>query len=227
MQDLSPEELAQIQLERMHNVQSGFTGTTAQLGPDIQDAMIALGFESVPTPKGQIPKCRSLFMELGKDCFPYEYQVNALAHILANWFGSIPTKGLPEDHLAKPEVQKAFERLARCRLGASGLCDQAGNGKTIPYLMAAQWVAEFGPDDLDADGNTIYRPALITVPKSIVLQLCNIIIKHFPKLSLVLSYSEHQQELGKYMIRESQIKVRESPRNVSQVSHISDNILET
>lgn len=64
----------------------------------------------------------------------------------------------------------------------------------------------FGPLE-DEDDKTIYRPSLITVPKSIILQLSGVVRTKFPELDLIVSYSEHAEVLGKHIVDPEQIAV--------------------
>lgn len=157
---MSPEEV-----ESTYRVQAAFTGTAAQTGDDIAICQRALGFVSVKTEDGEIPKSRANFLK-GMKTDLFDYQVSGLAHVLGNVFGDIPVENIDKDLLDL----EALEHIQRFALQASWVCDLPGIGKTLVYLAFLLWVAKHAKPETNKERKPFYRPGLLALPPSMIPQ---------------------------------------------------------
>ncbi len=207
---------------RYYKVHAAFSGTTAQVGPYVDDSKAVLGMKDVGKFKDTdlnlsqctaLPRCTASFLDS---------QVTAAAFILQRTFGVIP---IDQERRKDKAVRDAATRLQSVRTRGGIVADVTGLGKTDESLLALSYLALYG----EHSGRE-HRPHLLAVPNGPVLgQWADKIFEQYGDLDLIISsderptrsrYEEHW--VSATAMREAPTSVRNWPSHLHYVFNLED-----
>ena len=105
-EDDDDDEMDSKALATQLQLNAALSGSGPQLGPDVALSALVLGLS-----QGSNGLFRGKIINTTAALYPW--QVSGVVYMLTASFGHVPTDGLPEEHLNKPEVQSTLESLER------------------------------------------------------------------------------------------------------------------
>lgn len=177
------EEMDNKALLRQMQLNAALSGSGPQLGPDVAISALVLGSSEIDDGlvRGKMLKTKVAL---------YPWQVSGVVYMLMASFGHIPVNGLPDEHLNKPEVQEALERLKGLPMQGGFIVDQTGMGKTIQVLYYLSWVAKNHIESLRGRNHKTNKAKLIVAPTVLVEQWTEECANLFLGLDFGVMYAE-------------------------------------
>ena len=123
-------------------------------------------------------------------------------------YGHVPTDGLPESHLKKPEVQQALKALERLPMHGGFVADQTGMGKIIMVLYYLSWASRYRIEPPRKGNKETNKAKLVVASTILVEQWTEECANLFPDLDFGVMYAESESMKAKV----SALQSRSSPR---------------
>ena len=125
----------------------------------------------------------------------YNYQISGAVGAVLKLYGDIDADALlracgQPDHPRASEIKQAAAGLKDLLVHGCILADDVGFGKTITGLLVA-FFHTFLYDEVDENGEELFKPIYLVVPASVVTQWLVEIRNHWPYFTAVVSYEDH------------------------------------